>query len=582
MRFFLAVILALLSLVAVAPVRAELVDCMTPGYIDSFAVRDLEELTCSEVFRFSFSTPEGSREVRGIADLNADWAFQPDTVGAAESAARQAVAGLDDLGDYLIGDVSILLLSDQFAPESSIDPADPAGATGRDVLATAWDPGLTPTGECRMTMFLWGTGGIVAEFATTVAHELFHCVQYASLSPAQMATLDTGGRWWIEGSAEYYAAATIPDSVGTAGPRGDAFNSSVAELRPINDMGYESTILLYWLHQARGGIGWLMPFLTGMASASGDAAQRGAMRDALTDDEWLDFAEAYVDDMINHPHGQPLGLQGQFPVEYLHVTASSGHTVTLPPFAVIPGMAEYACGKWGNSAEPDPANLATRLDSSSEWSLPWQAEVDTRDNSEPVLRFAAFHTGDAPMDYRLRVRRIATCQPCQGSTEIDRCLVGNWQGDGSPLIDLMARAGAPVSRNAMGEYFLLLNEDGTYVASPSAINVQLLTEDDDGVSTYDLSGVTGGSVGQWSVPGPGRVAGCEGTTDNATARVDYQTPELSGSVGWMGGGSAGHEGVAPYSCDAATMTTTIPMGRFGDVIFTFNRLSPPPEPEGSP
>lgn len=57
--------------------------------------------------------------MRGIADLTADWAFQPETVAAAEAAAREATAGLAGLGSYRIGDVTILFLSDQFAPEET-------------------------------------------------------------------------------------------------------------------------------------------------------------------------------------------------------------------------------------------------------------------------------------------------------------------------------------------------------------------------------------------------------------------------------------------------------------------------------
>ena len=51
---------------------------------------------------------------------------------------------------------------------------------------------------------------MVGDIPTSIAHEMFHCVQYASLSPEQMATYGAGGDWWIEGSAEYFANLTLP------------------------------------------------------------------------------------------------------------------------------------------------------------------------------------------------------------------------------------------------------------------------------------------------------------------------------------------------------------------------------------
>lgn len=221
-----------------APAEAQLADCMTEGYIASFGVAGVDDLTCAELFRFSFPTPGGERSLRAIADLNADWAFRPDTVAAVEAAAREATAGLAALGPYRIGDVTILLLADQFEPEARHSPGE------RSVLAQAWDPLDRAVSECRMTQFLWGPGGVTADFPTTLAHELFHCVQYATLSPDQMAGVGSVADWWIEWSAEAFAAHAIADSRGTAGWAAD-FNAAVAERRPLYEMRYEAVIFFY-------------------------------------------------------------------------------------------------------------------------------------------------------------------------------------------------------------------------------------------------------------------------------------------------------------------------------------------------
>ncbi|MFN4191354.1 MAG: hypothetical protein ACK4FR_00295 [Tabrizicola sp.] len=540
---------------------------MAPGYIQSFQVAGVEDLTCSEVFRFTFSTPGGERIVRGVADLNADWAFQPGTVAAVEAAAREATSGLAALGTYRIGDVTILLLADQFEPEARHAPGK------RSVLAQAWDPLDRAASECRMTLFLWGPGGVTADFPTTLAHEMFHCVQYATLSPDQMAAVGSVAGWWIEGAAEAFAAYAISDSHGTAGWGAD-FNAAVAERRPLYEMRYEAVIFFYWLIQHRG-IAALMPFLAGMSGEGDAGAQRAAMRGALSEAEWLDFAEAYADEAILHPHNQPLGLEGRFPAESVQVTESGSQRLTFEPFALIPGMAWYDCGRWENRLSG--ANLSSRLQSESDWQDGWRPAMDTRDGGESELRFVAMETGDAPREITLRVRRTAACEPCQGSTEIDRCLVGSWQGDTRPLLDMLRRAGAPLSRNAMGPIYVQIDEDGTFVTSTVPIDFQLQETDEHGTTTVDVHGRAGRSGGRWSVPGPGRLAGCSDMTDATSADADVSGPNISASVALFGPPDGGNEGIVAYRCDAGTMATRVRMGRFGEVEFPFLRLSPPPE-----
>jgi hypothetical protein len=562
---FLSLFIGLI--LSACPAAAQVPDCMTEGYIASFEVAGVKELTCAELFRFTFPTPGGERVVRAIADLNADWAFQPGTEAAVEAAAREATAGLADLGNYRIGDVTILLLADQFAPEATREP------DARTVLAQAWDPMKLSASECRTTLFLWGAGGVTDTFPTTLAHELFHCVQYATLSPEQMATLGALGDWWIEGSAEAFAAHAIVESTGTANWGAD-FNAAVSARKPVYEMTYEASIFFYWLLQERG-ISGLMPFLAGMSAVPGDAGQRAAMRDALTDDEWLDFAEGFVDLSIRHPHDQPLGLEGRFPIEYLQITASGNNSLTFEPFALIPGMAEYACGQWDN--QMPEANLSTRLESEFDWGDGWRAEVDTRNGADPNLRFAAIETGDAPRTVTLRARRLAACEPCQGSTTIDRCLVGSWEGDTRPLLDMLRRAGAPVTRNAMGSIYLQVNEDGSFVTSNVPIDFQLTDTDASGTTTVDVAGTAGMSSGRWSILGPGRLAGCADLTEGTVAEGAESGPDFDGSVALFGPPGGGSEGSVPYSCDAATMATQVEMGRFGQVEFPFRRLTPPPE-----
>ncbi len=547
--------------------KAQFADCMSPGYIGSFGVGGVTDLTCTQLFDFAFSTPGGERHVRGIADLNADWVARPGTAAAAEAAAREVVERLADLGTYRIGDVTILLLGDRLTPMES------AGRHPRDVLAQAWVPTENRVGECRVTLFLWGAGGLAEGFPTTLAHEMFHCVQYATLSPDQMATYDANGEWWIEGSAESFAAYAIPDSTGTTAWAND-FNTSVAVLKPIHDMATESVIFFHWLH-GHIGIDGLMPFLAGMSGVGGDSGQRAAMRDALSDTEWLDFAKAYVDGTIAHPHGQPLALDGSFPVEFLHIDTSSRHSVQIKPFTLFPMMAEYACGRWENRATPAGANLASRVMGERDWQDGWLAEMDSRDGREPLMQTVALHTGDTSLQFALHARRTESCLNCQGATRIDRCMVGNWEGDMRPIVELMRRVGAPISRNQMGSMYLQVNEDGTFITSPVSVDFQATTVDQHGVSTYDVSGVAGASVGRWAIAGPGQLVGCAAQTEGGGETVLAQTPAGGWVAAMINGASGPSAGTVPYTCGPSRMTTRVVMGRWGEVEFPFTRLSAP-------
>ena len=145
------------------------------------------------------------------------------------------------------------------------------------------------------------------------------------------------------------------------------------------------------------------------------------------------------------------------------------------------------------------------------------------------------------------------------------------------MIELMRRAGAPVTRNAMGEIYLQVNEDGTFITSSVPIDFQVTETDEDGDTTVDVTGTAGMSAGRWSILGPGRLAGCSELTEGTVAEGAVQSPEISGTVALFGQPGGAEEGVVSYSCSAGAMATRVTMGRFGEVEFAFQRLSPPPD-----
>src|SRR3546814_9018180 len=107
-----------------------------------------------------------------------------------ERGVRASVAALGTLGRYSIGDVTILL-ADDFQPPSATE-------TFSSIMAMA--NGAADSSECRIVLYLIGSGASREEAATPLAHEIFHCVQAATYSTGQYGAYrsEGGAAWWTE------------------------------------------------------------------------------------------------------------------------------------------------------------------------------------------------------------------------------------------------------------------------------------------------------------------------------------------------------------------------------------------------
>ena len=368
--------------------RADFGDCAADGYLGRFPdAPGALGLTCVELFNFTYPTPGGARRMRGIQDISADWAFLPGAPEAVERGARLAAAAFAPLGDFRIDDVTLLILDDAHSTFYSAE---------REVMAITdghADPAGGRAGECLITLFMLGRGGDPAELAVTVAHEIFHCLQFASLSTAQMSTVGRGGDWWVEGSAEYFAALAVPGSERFT-DRGAPFDAAVAGEVALNAMGHEAVILFYWMHPTSGPSG-LMAFMRAMA----------AMRSVLADEEWLDFAEEYSDRAISHPRGGALALNPPGG-EVLSFDENETLEFPLEAFVIGLGTVEYDCGEWSNTLTPANANVAVQEEGESSWDS-YPEEVDAREPPAGRYRIAALHTDSEERSLSIEAERPA-------------------------------------------------------------------------------------------------------------------------------------------------------------------------------
>ncbi len=564
MTVFRLWIAALFLLLLPPTAQAELGDCTDPAYLSRFPeAPTAASILCVELFRFTVSTPAGPREIRGIQDVAGGWAAPAGSAAGVERGAREAAAAMAALGSFATDDITLLLLDDAF----SLTP-------GRQPVAVTdgvRDPSGATPGECLVTLYGLTSAAAADEIAVTTAHEIFHCIQFASLSAGQMGTLGAGGDWWIEGSAEYFSAVAVSGSQPFT-DRGADFDGLVDSGTALNDMAHEAGVFFFWWAGAGGGgMGQLMDFMRAMASAGGAGAQRGAMRSVLSDDQWLQFATDYADQAISHPQGGGISSLPSMR-ETRTISADVTETLTLAPFAILLGTFDYECGTWGHTLDPVNPNLAATL--SSAWA-DWPEEVDTRDGRPSTLRFAGMHTGDSDDEVEIEIERRRSCQPCAGIDQVDACVPGVWQMTSGGPVEWMRAQGLPITHHAEGPRYATFLSDGSYTAAPLGINLTIEHRDTRG----DATGASTTAFGRWSAA-DGILNICQ-DAGMVSGTVTVTTPRgsFSGPVSQAGAGVL----QMPYSCsESGEMQTSTPIPGMGAIETGYTRIADPPELPAAP
>ncbi|WP_395647531.1 hypothetical protein [Terricaulis sp.] len=577
----LLAVLAATSLLGAPPTRAQLresPDC-TDEYVRSFTVPPFEDhpgwspgrIQCRVYFDLTHDTPAGLIQVRGIGDENVQESLPPGGVDAIEAGVREALSRLSELGDYDLDDTTFLISA---IPSARTDIQPRTGYSDAWTVAGASRAGYV---ECHVTLFIQ-TDYSAAEIRYAVAHELFHCVQKATLSVGQNASQSGRGLWWVEGSAEWFAALVAgPQERWARAPR---FERAVARGDALYEMSYQMAVFFYWYHQAHGGAGAILPFLHRMSEGGAAIAQEIAMQRVLSEDEWLAFAQAYDQREINYPRGGRVSF-GQPPDgETFNIEGDGEHAVALKPFVITLGWAEYQCGRWNNTATD--ANLKIRRADSDSWAR-WPSEIDARDHGAPSGRYRFVGmptTHDGATDFTLNTRRIEACTECVlRRATIDRCVVGRWRlTAGGPTEYLRSRMpqGMELPRLEQSDVELIYADDGTFRSEGHSFGTTMVFRrpgDDSIVGETD--GVTRAMTGRWAAEGS-QLYSC---IDGGGSAESFNSM-VSGGAGayWEGSSSspAGAGGSDSYTCSDTTLSLSSPMPS-GDVMTqTYTRLTPAP------
>jgi len=342
--------------------------CSDTAYVESFP-GGYAGAECEEREAFSLAHGRGTSKVRVVSIVGAAHGDDAAWTERVERKLAAIGAELRSMGAVGTDDITILLIGDT-APE---------GEEGAASLISSRQArgGL----ECAVTIFKTPTGFEERHFDFLLAHELFHCAQYATFRVA----VEDGQDWWTEGSAEHFVHMVVPDA-GDFGRYAWFDYGSISQ--PLTAMSYDNVVFFHWLQMERWPDG-LADFLSAMAAGNGsEAALRGQVDTAA----WSAFTEALIEGRLRSPGGTAVPSSVHFTGDYI-----VDDTVDLPfdttPFVATRYKVRFAKERHFRIELAGADGAAVRMqDDGALWSnLPLQVSTCP----DEVTRLAYAVTADA-------------------------------------------------------------------------------------------------------------------------------------------------------------------------------------------
>jgi hypothetical protein len=439
---------------------------------------------------------------------------------------------------------------------------------GTDAEGAHADSSRLRGGECRIVFYKLPDGAPPDEFTFTLAHEIFHCIQFETW---RAAYVEEAG-WWVEGSAEYFAHVAAPDS--TSGQEHiTAFDTS-SLTQTLTEMEYENVVFFAWLGSA--GPSNVGNFLTRMQPGDQNAVLAGI----ISDSDWGNFVESWLNGEVALPGGQLIT-----PAPY-----ASGNKRFTEPGEIVMTARPYQIARWGAQFPRDKLFELThdagtgRLKmketvGGTAWEDPPE-DINTCDGEKRYLVYltttGSETTGTVTVDTN-EEDRGGTC-----------CLTGKWLPDDDALSGMadfgnqfggaaMAGAGGSMSCSYVGGgWVVAFNGDGTGAITYDGYGNQCSISSAGG-GQIEITQVRSGATDfRWRVTGPG-AAWLEfldhSMSQSAVVQFGPVTQDLSGEYP---GPSSDETGLA-FACEGNRLTMT---GMFDilPVDAGHSRIAPPPAP----
>lgn len=519
----------ILALVDPITAHAEFGNCAAPGFLGGVDDRMGDvALPCDEAVRFTIETPGGPRQVRIIYSTEDLAPNLLQGVADIHNGVERAAAALRGIGQGTTADITIWA-SDRPAPEGADAEARPIGDADS---------------ECVVAMYRGGDTPFV------VAHEFFHCVQYATYGDKTYAA---SSDWWAEGSAEWFANFAV---AGRSNSDGDvALFDSASPETALTSMNQEAVVFFFWLSK-NFGASMVMAVMEAMPNG-GEGAQQDALARLLAPEDFQRFAEDYLDRNIAQPGGRSIP-SNPFRGDIYVWDESTEHEFTFERFVLARARLEFACGEWS----------IERRDEEGTWHIsrdegPWMDMEERLSIPGPdaeTIRMAAFGTGGEGFRVTVEATRNP-CEQCRQSItdrEVLACLTGTWQlasgGLGAQIEEALRASGQFQSIDYPDiESVLVLNPDGTfeYPGPEEDYNAEVQTEGGDLFRGFGSLAIA--SHGQWSVDGD-TLHMCVSPPE---VRIDLTIIDPDGNEGRLqtsGGPDSSYRRSRSFTCEPGSLT----------------------------
>ena len=463
----LAFVIAAFVLWPKAAPADEFAECMRPGYLSYFDDR-LTPQMCEEVHVTQINWRGGHAIMRAIRLSSSPMTDSAGFIRDIDAAAAAIGRAMDrmQLGSGSLPTVTVLF-SNYASPPRPRDNTFRKGA----YIAAASD---IIRGECPVGYFKLREGGDSDKFVFTLAHEVFHCIQFNTWPDF----LDEG--WIQEGTAEYFAYLAKPDY------RADF----IAEF----DNTIQGTALPRLVYPA-------VAFWLWMGHQDGPTTVRDFIPAATTDmeaqipaDRWLDFGKAYFDGTIKMPDGAtPMPSTPR--IGEAHVISADLHvpSPSFAPYTLHERQIEFARGKRYRityGPRPDDAKFVWRKADGGAWGDP-PTEVDT---CEGAQRFRLLYASTNSFDFGDMDIRV------ESGPTVCTCPAGTWEETPESLRRYFEQPSIPGGNGAefiTGGRRLQLNSDHTGSFTYESVETITRTPGD---PTFWLRQVkTGGTHFTWKV-----------------------------------------------------------------------------------
>lgn len=426
-------------ILAIFPAKADFGNCASRDYVRTFDAR-LTSGTCEEVGRFQIRFVGGPVPMRVLRTTGSSHGSSTLMVRHVEALAERLGPAMDAMARLKLMPVSVMLTD-----------LPPLAGGERDVHAIT----ASATGEeCIVTFYKQAGSVPVEEFVFTYAHEIFHCIQKKTW-PSRVVT---GGRWWVEGTAEYFANLVQQGTRYSDGFVAEFDRQS--NTRSILDLSYENVVLFFWLGQ-NGGPGSIRAFIETMPDVSNRRAQLAALQLAVARDPWIRFGQEYYDSKIRQPGGRLIAGPATVAQAPLFIGGTGSHVLSTPDAYVLTRReVTFEKGRsYGLTLSPTTPHVQTRM--TDRVGNPW---------GKPPPRVNACAENKA---YRMIVTSTEAAGTNQLGVEASPrlaegacCLIGKWSPTAPTLLKFAEQQGsvpgiAGTCRHTGGTWMLGFADNGT-------------------------------------------------------------------------------------------------------------------------